>query len=316
MTEEILRDWQLELIAMGSQSTFTPTDGNTQQSDESDWLEEKQTAEGISLSLTSSDSQQRVGLGVGRFAGGVTTPASSRAHHRQLELQWNCLQDEWIKHTNTPFPKLPATTKKWRTAIDYAPDLLMKLLETFEAPAYVLGSMTDAVLDQWTTVARKDCLVHCLQQLANQINDEEQQQWLLSCCEQNKAQAEEDPGALNLYPTELWSRLKQLKFGNMELLKLCRKKLLQQLTRLILASRIYGLELRQLRIDTDTASPSTTIQYLDELFDALENQPQLEAILQKPDSAGMWTELETMIGSCSKPACPDDGYDGSASPEY
>lgn len=200
--------------------------------------------------------------------------------------------------------------------METAPTILTDMLSRFERPGQILSAMTDSILDQWTQQPRLVCLLHCLDQLATTIGDKDQQQWILACCRDFRLQAETDFNTLNLHPREMWTKLKKLKFGGMELLKLCRKDLLQRLTRLIIASTIYSAEFEQLSPEFENQPPSTTIEHLNVLFATLEKRPELQAILQQQDSAGLWTELETRLASRPQITSPPGEYMGSASPSY
>ncbi|OWZ10075.1 hypothetical protein PHMEG_00017129, partial [Phytophthora megakarya] len=53
---------------------------------------------------------------------------------------------------------------QWKNVVRMAPENVMAVLQQFQSPDYILSTMTDAVLDEWTLPYRRDCLVACISQ--------------------------------------------------------------------------------------------------------------------------------------------------------
>ncbi|KAE9296572.1 hypothetical protein PR003_g23726 [Phytophthora rubi] len=311
ISKSTLLDWQLQLLAEGSQSTFTPSLPSTQRSEESDWADE---TEGRKEPRSVVEMDDHNLPGIGRFKAASVTENSSRASVRQIKQSWNSHQAEWGQQTATYFPMLPSTPTQWRAAVDAAPKMLMEMLSRFERPGYILSEMTDSIVDYWTRPARLECLLHCLEQMESKIDDASQKHWLLQCCKDFRLQAETDMSELNLYPREMWTKLEKLKYGNLELLRLCKKNMTQQLSRYVVVSTIYSDELLELSPEFKNPPPTKLIEHLHVLFTTLENRSDLQAILDQPDSAGLWTELEVSLAA--SPNSQHDGYLGSESPSH
>ncbi|GMF25545.1 unnamed protein product [Phytophthora lilii] len=81
--------------------------------------------------------------------------------------------------------------------------------------------MTDATLDIWTQDTRLAILLHCLQHFADTSTAPDRSKWAQEWGNALQAQSHANPELLNLYPDELWKILKQHKYWDSELLKLC-----------------------------------------------------------------------------------------------
>lgn len=146
--------------------------------------------------------------------------------------------------------------------------------------------MTDSIIACWTRPARLKCLLHCLEQMASTIDDASQQHRLIQCCKEFRLQAGTDISELNLYPREMWTKLKKLMYGEKELLQLCKKNRTQQLSRFIVVCTIYSDELLELSPEFKNPPPTKTSEHLHVLFTTLVKRSDLQAILQQPIRQG------------------------------
>ncbi|EGZ04901.1 hypothetical protein PHYSODRAFT_450284, partial [Phytophthora sojae] len=157
------------------------------------------------------------------------------------------LESAWEMDTTSPFPSVPADTRRWNNAVVEAPRILLMLLQSFESPEYILSTMTDTVLDKWTKQSRLDCLVHCLESWAAKPGLEDgRAKWLLERCAELRGLASSNPDALDLHAPALWNSLKAASYGDSQLLQLYQKSEAPILSKMVVASFIYEAELRLL----------------------------------------------------------------------
>ncbi|OWZ06426.1 hypothetical protein PHMEG_00021317 [Phytophthora megakarya] len=50
------------------------------------------------------------------------------------------------------------TPSQWKTVVKAAPQQLLRTIQHFHSPDYILSTMTDAVLDEWTLDTRRERL--------------------------------------------------------------------------------------------------------------------------------------------------------------
>ncbi|EGZ25729.1 hypothetical protein PHYSODRAFT_456561, partial [Phytophthora sojae] len=157
------------------------------------------------------------------------------------------LQTRWAKESTSPFPTVPADTTTWINTVSEAPRSLLRMLQSFESPEYILSTMTDAVLDTWTEQSRLECLLHCLESWAA-VPDQDvgRKEWLLERCADLWETAAGSPEKLDIYAPVMWNTLKAANFGNSRLLELCQTNETQVLSRMIVAAFIYEVKLRAL----------------------------------------------------------------------
>ncbi|ETP01139.1 hypothetical protein F441_21571, partial [Phytophthora nicotianae CJ01A1] len=130
-------------------STYTTSQTNSSADQESEWAPSPEKED---QSKKSSNS------GSGRFNSEGLTLGTNRLREKALKQEWNRKAESWKTSTDASCPSLPATNAHWMEAVRTTPRELLQLLQDFSSPDYVLSTMTDAVLDEWTLETRRDCL--------------------------------------------------------------------------------------------------------------------------------------------------------------
>ncbi|KAG1701437.1 hypothetical protein DVH05_010744 [Phytophthora capsici] len=289
-TAEILR-WQQDLREVGSTSTFTPAESSDRSEIESLWTPPSQMEN--PTDIEESPGEQYTNYhGMGRFYGENTTLGMNRLKEQALRLEWNELKTTWEQATQIPFPVMPVQIAQWKSVVRAAPGELLLLLQQFQSPDYILSTMTEAVLDEWTLSSRRQFLLDGVQKMIDEATTEESKLWLQGWKKEfsDSERIKQDP--YNIYARAFWGPLKDKKFGQSEALKLCRETDRQKLARMVLVSHIYRAELQSIAGRTGPL-PNTVNEHLDLLFEVLEVNPDLHAAIHRTDTSGCWAVLET-----------------------
>ncbi|OWZ14517.1 hypothetical protein PHMEG_00011987 [Phytophthora megakarya] len=141
---------------------------------------------------------------------------------------------------------MPMTIEKWKTVVRSAPQELLRMLQHFQSPDYILSTMTDTHFDEWTLASRRECLVLCLDRMITAATTEEIKLWLHGWKQEFKNPEKAGLDPYNIYARAFWGPIKTKGYAQSELLKLCRESERQKLARIVLITHIYGAELKTL----------------------------------------------------------------------
>ncbi|KAF4039315.1 hypothetical protein GN244_ATG08447 [Phytophthora infestans] len=281
VADTTLHQWQAELQAIGSTSTYTESQNSSQVEEGSKWLSQDTIMEDTTEPEQEPPKSQQ-DAATGRFQ---QLEQQQGLHMKLIKTEWNQLERQW--QGQSPFPRLPTPIATWKRVVHADSIALLNSLQRLQAPGYILAELTDAVLEEWTKTARLTVLLHCLDQIEQDIPDPERRTWIQKWIEALRLQHQTNPDNTNLYPNELWTPLKKNHFEGMELLKLCRANKKEKLVKMVLTAQVY-YEGLMIVAGQQWQEPSSILEYVEILLEAMGSSPELEAALEQKETTGYW----------------------------
>ncbi|KAF1324648.1 Rxlr effector protein, partial [Globisporangium splendens] len=180
---------------------------------------------------------------------------------RTLQEHWEGFQEQWKQETKCPFPLLSSNRDVWTQAALNEWERILAMLKTSPGPHHVLNHLSGPTLVDLTQVLREQVIEEGLKRLVHRTDQAKTRVWITGWFDRIATATTKQQRAVLLNSKEDWLTLGKIKYGVLEVLRLCHPTQQEKLSRYIICTVVYEEELQTFR-SSDAEDPDNLTRRL------------------------------------------------------
>ncbi|KAF1319585.1 hypothetical protein FI667_g13061, partial [Globisporangium splendens] len=213
---------------------------------------------------------------------------------RTLQEHWEGFQEQWKQETKCPFPLLSSNRDVWTQAALNEWERILAMLKTSPWPHHVLNHLSGPTLVDLTQVLREQVIEEGLKRLVHRTDQAETRVWITGWFDRIATATTKQQRAALLNSKEDWLTLGKMKYGGLEVLRLCHPTQLEKLSRYIICTVVYEEELQTFR-SSDAEDPDNLYEAIEDFCAMLKQTRELKAAFKSGEELSEWSALSVIM---------------------
>ncbi|KAF1335371.1 Rxlr effector protein, partial [Globisporangium splendens] len=213
---------------------------------------------------------------------------------RMLQEHWEGFQEQWKEETKCPFPLLSSNHDVWTQAALNEWERILAMLKTSPGPHHVLNHLRGPTLVDLTQVLREQVIEEGLKRLLYRTDQAETKVWITGWFDRIATATTKQQRAALLNSKEDWSTLGKMKYGGLEVLRLCHLTQQEKLSRYIICTVVYEEELQTFR-SSDAEDPDNLYEAIEDFCAILKQTRELKAAFKSGEELSEWSALSVIM---------------------
>ncbi|KAF1314221.1 reverse transcriptase, partial [Globisporangium splendens] len=213
---------------------------------------------------------------------------------RTLQEHWEGFQEQWKQETKCPFPLLSSNHDVWTQAALNEWERILAMLKTSPGPHHVLNHLRGPTLVDLTQVLREQVIEEGLKRLLYRTDEAETKVWITGWFDRIATATTKQQRAALLNSKEDWSTLGRMKYGGLEVLRLCHPTQQEKLSRYIICTVVYEEELQTFR-SSDAEDPDNLYEAIEDFCAMLKQTRELKAAFKSGEELSEWSALSVIM---------------------
>ncbi|KAF1336553.1 hypothetical protein FI667_g242, partial [Globisporangium splendens] len=213
---------------------------------------------------------------------------------RTLQEHWEGFQEQWKQETKCPFPLLSSNHDVWTQAALNEWERILAMLKTSPGPHHVLNHLRGPTLVDLTQVLREQVIEEGLKRLLYRTDEAETKVWITGWFDRIATATTKQQRAALLNSKEDWSMLGRMKYGGLEVLRLCHPTQQEKLSRYIICTVVYEEELQTFR-SSDAEDPDNLYEAIEDFCAMLKQTRELKAAFKSGEELSEWSALSVIM---------------------
>ncbi|KAF1326320.1 Rxlr effector protein, partial [Globisporangium splendens] len=213
---------------------------------------------------------------------------------RTLQEHWEGFQEQWKQETKCPFPLLSSNHDVWTQAALNEWERILAMLKTSPGPHHVLNHLRGPTLVYLTHVLREQVIEEGLKRLLYRTDQAETKIWITGWFDRIATATTKQQRAALLNSKEDWSMLGRMKYGGLEVLRLCHPTQQEMLSRYIICTVVYEEELQTFR-SSDAEDPDNLYEAIEDFCTMLKQTRELKAAFKNGEGLSEWSALSVIM---------------------
>ncbi|KAF1333494.1 Rxlr effector protein, partial [Globisporangium splendens] len=213
---------------------------------------------------------------------------------RTLQEHWEGFQEQWKQETKCPFPLLSSNHDVWTQAALNEWERILAMLKTSPGPHHVLNHLRGPTLVDLTQVLREQVIEEGLKRLLYRTDEAETKVWITGWFDRIATAATKQQRAALLNSKEDWSMLGRMKYGGLEVLRLCHPTQQEKLSRYIICTVVYEEELQTFR-SSDAEDSDNLYEAIEDFCAILKQTRELKAAFKSGEELSEWSALSVIM---------------------
>ncbi|KAF1314195.1 Rxlr effector protein, partial [Globisporangium splendens] len=213
---------------------------------------------------------------------------------RALQEHWEGFQEQWKQETKCPFPLLSSNRDVWTQAALNEWERILAMLKTSPGPHHVLNHLSGPTLVDLTQVLREQVIEEGLKRLVHRTDQAETRVWITGWFDRIATATTKQQRAVLLNSKEDWLTLGKMKYGGLEVLRLCHPTQLEKLSRYIICTVVYEEELQTFR-SSDAEDPDILYEAIEDFCAMLKQSRELKAAFKSGEELSEWSALSVIM---------------------
>ncbi|KAF1314920.1 Rxlr effector protein, partial [Globisporangium splendens] len=213
---------------------------------------------------------------------------------RTLQEHWEGFQEQWKQETKCSFPLLSSNRDVWTQAALNEWERILAMLKTSPGPHHVLNHLSGPTPVDLTQVLREQVIEEGLKRLVHRTDQAETRVWITGWFDRIATATTKQQRAVLLNSKEDWLTLGKMKYGGLEVLRLCHPTQLEKLSRYIICTVVYEEELQTFR-SSDAEDPHNLYEAIEDLCAMLKQTRELKAAFKSGEELSEWSALSVIM---------------------
>ncbi|KAF1327192.1 Rxlr effector protein, partial [Globisporangium splendens] len=213
---------------------------------------------------------------------------------RTLQEHWEGFQEQWKQETKCPFPLLSSNHDVWTQAALNEWERILAMLKTSPGPHHVLNHLRGPTLVDLTQVLREQVIEEGLKRLLYRTDEAETKVWITGWFDRIATATTKQQRAALLNSKEDWSMLGRMKYGGLEVLRLCHPTQQEKLSRYIICTVVYEEELQTFR-SSDAEDSDNLYEAIEDFCAMLKQTRELKAAFKSGEELSEWSALSVIM---------------------
>ncbi|KAF1322124.1 hypothetical protein FI667_g11570, partial [Globisporangium splendens] len=213
---------------------------------------------------------------------------------RALQEHWEGFQEQWKQETKCPFPLLSSNRDVWTQAALNEWERILAMLKTSPGPHHVLNHLSGPTLVDLTQVLREQVIEEGLKRLVHRTDQAETRVWITGWFDRIATATTKQQRAALLNSKEDWLTLGKMKYGGLEVLRLCHPTQQEKLSRYIICTVVYEEELQTFR-SSDAEDPDILYEAIEDFCAMLKQTRELKAAFKSGEELSEWSALSVIM---------------------
>ncbi|KAF1313252.1 hypothetical protein FI667_g17537, partial [Globisporangium splendens] len=213
---------------------------------------------------------------------------------RTLQEHWEGFQEQWKQETKCPFPLLSSNRDVWAQAALNEWERILAMLKTSPGPHHVLNHLSGPTLVDLTQVLRGQVIEEGLKRLSYRTDQAETRVWITGWFDRIATATTKQQRVALLNSKEDWLTLEKIKYGGLEVLRLCHPTQLEKLSRYIICTVVYEEELQTFG-SSDAEDPDILYEAIEDLCAMLKQTRELKAAFKSGEELSEWLALSVIM---------------------
>ncbi|KAF1326395.1 hypothetical protein FI667_g8452, partial [Globisporangium splendens] len=213
---------------------------------------------------------------------------------RTLQEHWEGFQEQWKQETKCPFPLLSSNHDIWTQAALNEWERILAMLKTSPGPHHVLNHLKGPTLVDLTHVLREQVIEEGLKRLLYRTDQAETKVWITGWFDRIATATTKQQRAALLNSKEDWSMLGRMKYGGLDVLRLCHPIQQEKLSRYIICTVVYEEELQTFR-SSDAEDPDNLYEAIEDFCAMLKQTRELKAAFKSGEELSEWSALSVIM---------------------
>ncbi|KAF1323645.1 Rxlr effector protein, partial [Globisporangium splendens] len=213
---------------------------------------------------------------------------------RTLQEHWEGFQEQWKQETKCPFPLLSSNRDVWTQAALNEWERILAMLKTSPGLHHVLNHLSGPTLVDLTQVLREQVIEEGLKRLVHRTDQAETRVWITGWFDRIATATTKQQRAALLNSKEDWLTLGKMKYGGLEVLRLCHPTQQEKLSRYIICTVVYEEELQTFR-SIDAEDPHNLYEAIEDFCAMLKQTRELKAAFKSGEELSEWSALSVII---------------------
>ncbi|KAF1314487.1 Rxlr effector protein, partial [Globisporangium splendens] len=211
-----------------------------------------------------------------------------------LQEHWEGFQEQWKQETKCPFPLLSSNRDVWTQAALNEWERILAMLKMSPGPHHVLNHLSGPTLVDVTQVLREQVIEEGLKRLVHRTDQAETRGWITGWFDRIATATTKQQRAALLNSKEDWLTLGKMKYGGLEVLRLCHPTQLEKLSRYIICTVVYEEELQTFRA-SDAEDPHNLYEAIEDFCAILKQTRELKAAFKSGEELSEWSALSVIM---------------------
>ncbi|KAF1317704.1 Rxlr effector protein, partial [Globisporangium splendens] len=220
--------------------------------------------------------------------------AETKRPRATLQEHWEGFQEQWKQETKCPFPLLSSNRDVWAQAALNEWERILAMLKTSPGPHHVLNHLSGPTLVDLTQVLREQVIEEGLKRLVHRTDQVETRVWITGWFDRIATATTKQQRAALLNSKEDWLTLGKMKYGGLEVLRLCHPTQQEKLSRYIICTVVYEEELQTFR-SSDAEDPHNLYEAIEDLCAMLKQTRELKAAFKSGEELSEWSALSVIM---------------------
>ncbi|KAF1313870.1 Rxlr effector protein, partial [Globisporangium splendens] len=213
---------------------------------------------------------------------------------RTLQEHWEGFQEQWKQETKCPFPLLSSNRDVWTQAALNEWERILAMLKTSPGPHHVLNHLSGPTPVDLTQVLRGQVIEEGLKRLSYRTDQAETRVWITGWFDRIATATTKQQRVALLNSKEDWLTLEKIKYGGLEVLRLCHPTQLEKLSRYIICTVVYEEELQTFG-SSDAEDPDILYEAIEDLCAMLKQTRELKAAFKSGEELSEWSALSVIM---------------------
>ncbi|KAF1318308.1 Rxlr effector protein, partial [Globisporangium splendens] len=213
---------------------------------------------------------------------------------RTLQEHWEGFQEQWKQETKCSFPLLSSNRDVWTQAALNEWERILAMLKTSPGPHHVLNHLSGPTLVDLTQVLRGQVIEEGLKRLSYRTDQAETRVWITGWFDRIATATTKQQRVALLNSKEDWLTLEKIKYGGLEVLRLCHPTQLEKLSRYIICTVVYEEELQTFG-SSDAEDPDILYEAIEDLCAMLKQTRELKAAFKSGEELSEWLALSVIM---------------------
>ncbi|KAF1336039.1 Rxlr effector protein, partial [Globisporangium splendens] len=213
---------------------------------------------------------------------------------RTLQEHWEGFQEQWKQESKCPFPLLSSNRDVWTQAALNEWERILAMLKTSPGLHHVLNHLSGPTLVDLTQVLREQVIEEGLKRLVHRTDQAKTRVWITGWFDRIATATTKQQRAVLLNSKEDWLTLGKMKYGGLEVLRLCHPTQLEKLSRYIICTVVYEEELQTFR-SIDAEDPHNLYEAIEDFCAMLKQTRELKAAFKSGEELSEWSALSVII---------------------